>query len=191
MKKSTVFIIVLIVITVLGIIIFKLTKQYDEYKNRNRLDPYIATANNTIGNISSNIIQSDNNINNGLEEDFPPIIERSIDKVSATIKEGTLTRTGVTLIITDNNDIPYVDYDYSTFLYMKKEGKWEPLKPVDYFHSSSEPGHVPTYERITEKDIDWTELYGEIENGEYLLLLRVKPANDNEKSTFGVEFTID
>ena len=74
---------------------------------------------------------------------------------------------------------------------MKKEGKWEPLKPVDYFYSPSELGHVPTYERITEKDIDWTELYGEIENGEYLLLLRVKPANDNEKSTFGVEFTIE
>lgn len=187
MKKTTVFIIVLIVITVLGIIIFRLIEQYDEYKNRNRVEPYIANTNIN----PTNITQSDNNIDNELEKYFPPIIERSMDKVSATVKEGTLTRTGVTLIITDDNIPPFETYGYNMYLYIRENGEWIPYHPINYFYSSNEVGSPYPPERITEKEINWSESHGELGNGEYLLLLTVFQNYDYEKSTFGVEFTIE
>ena len=106
MKKSTIFWIALLVGVLLGIIIFRLVEIYDENRNMNRLENYIAVANNTLGNVSSNITEPEDNIPNNdidnyLEKYFSPNIVRSVDKVSAVVKEGTLTREGVTLIIHD------------------------------------------------------------------------------------------
>ena len=47
-------------------------------------------------------------------------------------------------------------------------------------------------EKNTEKEINWDELYGELNNGTYLLLMTAVPTeHDYEKNLFGVEFTIE
>ena len=196
MKKSTIFWIALLVGVLLGIIIFRLVEIYDENKNMNKLENYIAITNNTLVNVSSNITEPEDNIPNNdidnyLEKYFSPNIVRSVDKVSAVIKEGTLTRKGVTLIITDDNNPPYIDYADYFYLYIKEKNEWKPYRIVNYFYSPSEIATIPTFERIKEQKINWTGLYGELDNGEYLLLMSVPTEHDYEKNLFGVEFTIE
>ena len=196
MKKSTIFWIALLVGVLLGIIIFRLAEIYDENRNMNKLENYIAITNNTLVNVSSNITELEDNIPNNdidnyLEKYFSPNIVRSVDKVSAVIKEGTLTRKGVTVIITDDNNPPYADYADDFYLYIKKNNEWKPYRIVNYFYSPSEIATIPTFERIKEQKINWTGLYGELDNGEYLLLMSVPTEHDYEKNLFGVEFTIE
>lgn len=198
MKKSIIFWIVFLVGVILGIIIFRLIDIYEENKNNNSnnnsLGNYIAINNNTLVNSSSNIKEPtipNNDLDNYLEKYFSPNIVRSVDKVSAVVKEGTLTREGVTLIITDDNNPPYIYYADNFYLYMKENNNWKPYRIINYFYSPNEIGSIPTFERITEKEIDWTGSYGELDNGEYLLLVTVPTEHDYERNLFGVVFTIE
>lgn len=121
-------------------------------------------------------------------------IERSIDKVTMTIKNGTLTKKGVTVIVTDNNESPYGCGD--EYRIDKKVGDgWEKLIPV-YMDidgtSGYELGQPFSKDRPSiEYPIDWTNMYGELNKGQYRLVKHVYDIDENETKYFWVEFYID
>lgn len=105
--------------------------------------------------------------------------EEILENVTMTIKEGTLTKTGATVIITDlsGNDNTYGDF----FRIDKKENnKWQKLDVVvkgNYGFNSI--GYGVNEDNILEMKIDWNWLYGELDTGEYRLVKDVAVTKDN------------
>lgn len=102
-------------------------------------------------------------------------------KITMTIKDGTLTRTSATVIITDaNRRHTYGDW----FKIERKEDEiWQEMETIGEgsflliaYHTDKD-GKLEMYH-------NWENMYGELENGTYRL---VKKVNDKYIS---VEFTI-
>ena len=100
-----------------------------------------------------------------------------------SIKEGTVSATGATIIIEDDNEQPY---NYTTWYRIDKEvnGQWIALEPIDDNNISDE---LSLYQNF-EFQIDWSNIYGTLEKGQYRL---VKTIFDNENQYFWVEFSIN
>lgn len=96
---------------------------------------------------------------------------RSIDNVTLKVKENTITRTGATFILTDNNEV-FCNYGSEYIIEVKNNGKWEILETitagVTWDLSSMRPSS-----KISEIRKDWSKIYGELENGEYRLGINV------------------
>lgn len=108
---------------------------------------------------------------------------RSMDKITMTIKEGTLTKTSATVFIEDTNDSPY-SYGEWYRIDKKENDDWKELDTINSVPEIALPmleyGHI-------ERNIDWTETYGPLSKGEYRIVKRPVGV-DNE---IYVEFTID
>ena len=117
-----------------------------------------------------------------------------LENVTMTIKEGTLTRTQATVIITDlsGDDNTYSDF----FRIDKKENnKWKKLDVIvkgNYGFNSI--GYTVNEDNILEMKIDWNWLYGELDTGEYRLVKSASVTKDNsflgDKYVY-VEFIIE
>lgn len=108
----------------------------------------------------------------------------SLDKVSSSIKEGTLTKSGVTIIITDKNEKPY---GYSKKWYLiekKKDEEWEKLNLKKDMVISEEEDTPTIYSDISEFSIDWTEYYGELEKGTYRIAKKTYIYNSNDEGVY-------
>lgn len=120
--------------------------------------------------------------------------EEILENVTMTIKEGTLTKTGATVIITD---ISGDDNTYGEFFRIdkKENNKW---KKVDVVVKGNYGFHMVGYEvnedNILEMKIDWNWLYGELDAGEYRLVKSASVSKNNsylgEKYIY-VEFSIE
>ena len=120
--------------------------------------------------------------------------EEILENVTMTIKEGTLTKTGATVIITD---ISGDDNTYGEFFRIdkKENNKWKKLDVVvkgNYgFHMV---GYEVNEDNILEMKIDWNWLYGELDAGEYRLVKSASVSKNNsylgEKYIY-VEFSIE
>jgi hypothetical protein len=138
--------------------------------------------------ISSNmgkleIEASSQNETKGCDEDTT---DRTIDKVSMTIKEGTLTKTGATVIIKDENKNPYC---YGAWFRIDKNenGEWKELDAlaiVDW----KEIAYQVKEDGTLEMEEIWKNIYGELEKGQYRL---VKSIYEDVYKYFYVEFNID
>ena len=107
----------------------------------------------------------------------------AVNDGSMSIKEGTLTNSGLTLIITNlSNEEITLGEEYS--IDKKENGKWKPLTPIIDNYGFIAIGYVLKPNNNFETKIDWKELYGELEVGEYRL---IKNINDKYVS---VEFKI-
>lgn len=114
----------------------------------------------------------------------------SVENISMVIKEGTLTRTGATIIITDNND-KHFDYGEPFRIDKKVNGKWEELKMADNVGFNF-PAYVVDENNQLEMDLDWTIMYGKLEDGEYRIVKYVCVTDGCTKTEdFYGEFTID
>jgi hypothetical protein len=112
--------------------------------------------------------------------------ELTLDKVSMTIKEETLTKTGATVIIKDGNENPYC---YGAWFRIDKNenGEWKELdalavvdwKEMDY--KVEEDGTLELKE-------NWENIYGEFEKGQYRLVKRIY---EDGYKYFYAEFNID
>ncbi len=111
---------------------------------------------------------------------------KSISDITMTIKEGTLTRTNATFCIKDNDKEHGYGEDYS--IEKKVNEEWRPVEQIGTYSqnlialSSGKAGNL-------EFNIDWSERYGELENGEYRLVKSV--TINGEKREIYVEFTIN
>lgn len=113
----------------------------------------------------------------------------SVENISMVIKEGTLTRTGATIIITDNND-KHFDYGEPFSIDKKVNGKWEKLKMADNVGFNF-PAYVVDENNQLEMDLDWTIMYGKLEDGEYRIVKDVCVTDGCTKTEdFYGEFTI-
>ena len=108
-----------------------------------------------------------------------------LEGISMTIKEGTLTKSGATIIITD---LSGKDNTYGSFYRIDKleNNEWKELKVIvkgNYGWTSI--GYLVGEDNKLELDINWEWLYGKLEKGQYRL---VKEVNNKY---FGTEFQIN
>ncbi len=108
---------------------------------------------------------------------------RTIKKVSMKIKENTLTKTSATIVITDENTIPYF-WGESYIIEKNIFGNWWTKVPLIAGYSET-PMSLRGENGITEMKIDWSDRYGELKEGKYRI---VKYANEGE---IYAEFTIE
>ena len=117
-----------------------------------------------------------------------------LKNASMIIKEGTLTNTGCTVIITDTEKEEIHTYGNSFGLEIKKNNKWQELKPIEEKYAFTLEGYNVDEDNELAQHIEWEWLYGKLEPGEYRL---VKDAAINYKNSYlgsGVvyaEFTIE
>lgn len=107
-----------------------------------------------------------------------------LDNISMTIKEGTLTKTGATIIITDLNSTTNI---YGEFFRIDKkiDGKWQELQPIIDNYGFNSIGYFVDENNNLELEHNWEWIYGKLETGEYQLIKEV-----NGKY-FNVKFKID
>ena len=93
-----------------------------------------------------------------------------LKNTSMIIKEGTLTNTGCTVIITDTEKEEVHIYGDSFSLEIKKDNKWQKLKPIIEDYAFNLVGYHVNENNELEQDIKWEWLYGNLEPGEYRLV---------------------
>lgn len=112
--------------------------------------------------------------------------DRKAENVKLEIKEGTLTNTGATVIITDKNKNPY-GWGVPYFIEIEEDGIWaeiENLLDFEWIEIAYELDENGQYEQ----KINWENYYGELQPGTYRL---GKNVYDNGYINFYVEFTIE
>lgn len=116
----------------------------------------------------------------------------SWDKVSVSIKDGSLTPSGTTLIIENTNTIPtnielfILPYNY--YIDKNIDGTWAPLPEGSYYIPSE---FTIDYKSNAQKILNWETRYGELETGQYRLRFELKTYNNIPYSTTKtIEFTL-
>lgn len=108
----------------------------------------------------------------------------TLDEVTSSVKEGTVTPNGVTIIIIDNNEAHY-GYSKRWYLIEKKiDEKWEPLNLRKDMIISDEEDIPTIYSDRTEITIDWSEYYGELEKGIYRIAKKAYVYNQDFEGTY-------
>ena len=111
-----------------------------------------------------------------------------VEDVMMNIKEGTLTKIGVTVIITAYS---YKDYIYEeAFRIDKKESdEWIELDIIGNYVFLPKKYKINANRKL-EFVYNWFNMYGKLENGEYRLVKSVF-LEEGETKYFSVEFKID
>lgn len=112
--------------------------------------------------------------------------DRKAENVKLEIKEGTLTNTGATIIITDKNKNPY-GWGEPFFIEVAEGEFWTRLKYISNF-SWTEIAYKLDKNGQYEQKINWEQLYGKLKSGNYRL---GKNVYDNGYINFYVQFTIE
>ena len=113
-------------------------------------------------------------------------IEYKLSKIFMFIPSRTVTNTGATVSITDKNDVPYT-YGEWYRIDKKENGRWRELEPIQEIDFADIGWEVGEDGKI-EKEFNWSNLYGELESGNYRLIKRVY---DNGYYYLDAEFSID
>ena len=106
--------------------------------------------------------------------------------ISIEIKEGTLTNTGATVIITDKSEKKNRYNDWYT-IYKKGIGRWINLSSGKVWSSRS---YITDENGRLELDCKWEYGYGKLKKGTYRLVQGVEMAEDNSNKIVYVEFQI-
>ena len=97
--------------------------------------------------------------------------EYTLKNVTMNIKENTLTKSGATIIITDNNKVKYTYLKYYK-LEKRIDHIWYELKPSgDVLFD--EMGYLVDDNNELEMDIDWSKTYGNLTSGKYRIIKRI------------------
>ena len=133
--------------------------------------------NNGLSFLNSNI---ENDVN--IEENGD--VENASD-ISMVIKDGTLTPSGATVVLTNS-------YGYDRWFRIDKEenGEWKEAETINDNYSFTAEAYLTNGNSEVEIPIDWTDLYGTLENGKYRIVKRVFN-NLNKEEYVSVEFIID
>lgn len=111
------------------------------------------------------------------------------DKVSLSIKDGTLTETGATLILKNKSDKNF-QYGNPYEIEIKKDGEWHKINVELNF---TLPAFILGAMESKEIELDWQNGYGKLAPGEYRIIKEISFENDNgtfDKFGVSVEFTI-
>lgn len=115
-----------------------------------------------------------------------------LENVSMKIKEGTLTKTGATVIITDTSNADHT-YGLEYRIDKMENNEWIPLKMKPEKYGWKLIGYHVDENNQLEMEHDWDFLYGELEEGHYRLVKNMSLPENGEMVTheFSAEFTID
>ena len=111
-------------------------------------------------------------------------------EIELSIKEGTLTDAGATIVFTNISDKDYI-YGVPFSVEVKKDGKWHVIHADMSFIL---PGFTIKAGETKEMEITWEPGYGKLENGTYRVIKDVGYRNKNdqyEKFYIAAEFNID
>lgn len=117
-------------------------------------------------------------------------IQINNDVVSLSIKEGTLTNNGVTVILKNSSDNTII-YDDTYELEIKKDGSWYKIDVELLFN---EPIWNLDSGVSKELDFNWKKSYGDLDTGTYRIIKAVSLENSDgvyEEYYIGAEFTIN
>lgn len=136
---------------------------------------------------SGTIINNEQLKNESYKDTDEKEFQDKYSKISLSIKDGTLSKTGATIII---SDISEQENTYGEWFRIDKKtnGFWEELKPIDDNYVFTDIAYKIGENHQLEMNTDWSKLYGELESGEYRL---VKEIYDNGHIYLAVEFTIE
>ena len=104
--------------------------------------------------------------------------------VSIKIKEGTLTNTGATIIITDTTDKNY-SYGEPYRIDKKENGKWKEAPKVIEDAFFNMPAYYPDENNEIVREINWVWIYGKLKPGTYRFVTNASDKN------ISVEFVIE
>lgn len=124
------------------------------------------------------------NIKNDVNIEENGDVENASD-ISMVIKDGTLTPSGATVVLTNS-------YGYDRWFRIDKEenGEWKETETINDNYSFTAEAYLTNGNSEVEIPIDWTDLYGTLENGKYRIVKRAFN-NLNREEYVSVEFTID
>ena len=199
MDKRRVFGVIVIIILLIIIIcqlinIFK-PKKVEEVDRRIIDSNYI-----DVGNISypalpieeddTTIPIEDNNVFSFDPEDnvYDEKPNRDQEKVTLSIEEGSLTTTGCTLIIRDENAIPY-GWGEAYVVQEVLENGYAELKPKNEL-IFTDIGYVPNTDNEIKQKINWNVFYGSLKPGKYRLVKPMYDADSEGYINFMVGFEI-
>ena len=116
-------------------------------------------------------------------------IKISQNDVTMTIKDGTLTNSGATLILTNNSD---KNFQYGTpyEIEIKKDGEWHKINVELNF---TMPAFQLSARENNEIEINWENGYGKLEKGTYRIIKGIDYEYEEGKYkpfNIAVEFTI-
>lgn len=190
-NKKIIIALILVIVVLVAIIVYLLLNNAENKNVNTTLDREEVMAINAINdeNAINELYKLNDKYANLTSEQINEMIEkRSIDKVSMVIKDGTLTKEGAAVVITDKNDYPF-SYGEDFNIQKLKDGKWEDLKSIGNSYIN-DIAHVIKEDRTTEMNLNWKSRYGELETGHYKLILEVTQ-NDSSKATVSTEFDIE
>lgn len=114
--------------------------------------------------------------------------------VSMTIKNGTLTNTSATVVITDTSGRENV-YGSQYRIDKNVNGTWESLKTIDGNDWTEVAwtliGYHVDKNNLLEMDINWENLYGKLENGQYRIVKDTGFAGEGTIHYITTEFSIE
>lgn len=128
--------------------------------------------------------QENNEKNNKLEdtekmEEIPNIV----NNIEMKIKSETLTKEGLTIII-ENKNTTKIGYGEWFRIDQKKEKGWQEINIVNKDYAFNALAYIVKGTSKSEHKIDWSKLYGTLDNGQYRLVKKI------DENYIAVEFTI-
>lgn len=179
MKKFVIIIEIIIGVTTMFILSYQIINDIVVNSTKN--------YNNNI--INGSIAQSNINRQNDLFYQYDNETDKTTDKVTMKIKQGTLTKTSAVILIVDNNIPPYTYREW--FRIEQKVGeKWQEkakLTNEDGWlnYTFTEQTIFTEDDGTLELETKWADLYGELEEGQYRLVKRIG------EQYFYIEFRIE
>ena len=115
------------------------------------------------------------------------------DKVAISVKKGTVTKKGLTLVMENKTDDRF-NYGAEYHLEKKYNKKWYVIEPKDKIIFTSMAYEVEA-KQTKEIKFDWEYGYGELSKGKYRLVkymykLKDAPIDDSKKIFVAAEFNI-
>ena len=123
---------------------------------------------------NSNNIIVEKYANLTVEQKDELMAKRSVDKVSLQIKEGTLTKEGATIVITDRNDYTY-SYGEDYTIQKLENGEWKDLRSANY--NINDIAHLTTENGQVIMELNWKDRYGELKKGKYRVVMEINSGN--------------
>mgnify|MGYP005750264093 CR=1 FL=1 len=118
----------------------------------------------------------------------------NLDGVTMSVKEGTVSSTGLTVILNNNSDKQCI-YGEHFLLEKKIEGRWYQVPDVlDGKYGFDDIGYDLASSDVKEWTVDWGWIYGKLDTGDYRILKDIfdfRKAGGSEQYYLTAEFRID
>lgn len=118
----------------------------------------------------------------------------TLDGVTMTVKEGTVSSTGLTVVFHNNSDKEYT-YGDPFWLEKKSDGSWYQVPiTIEDNYGFNDIGYILPPLGSSEWNVDWEWLYGNLDTGEYRIVkdvLDVIEPGDYDTHHLAAEFAIE